>query len=216
MASDRQQNIFDMFEETLVFDGENSADYAAIPDAAVHFATVLAAVNALEAHFADQTSGEAAEATVQKAVLTQAVRRKMVAYAKTARAIAIDKAGFDELFKVPDSNNLNQLIATGRQFVEEAIANATDFTALGKMPADATALTDDLDDLEAADAAQAEGQQDTVGATAGIADKIDQGMKAEIKLDAIMTNVYRDNPVKMAQWRTARHVRRTNQSPPTP
>jgi len=214
MATDRQQNIFDMFEETIVFDGESSADYAAIPDAAMHFATVQAAIAALETHFADQTSGEAAEATVQKSVLRAAIRRQMVAYAKTARAIALDNPGFDENFKVPDSDNDNLLVSTGRQFVEEAIAKAALFTALGKMPADAAALTAVLDDFEAADAAQAEGQQDTVGATAGIAQKIDEGMKAEIKLDAIMNNVYRDNPVKLAQWRTARHVKRANQPPP--
>ena len=216
MATDRQQNIFDMFQETLVFDDENSADYAAIAAAATHFATVLAAVTALEAHFADQTSGEAAEATVQKSVLRAAIRRQMVAYAKTARAIALDNPGFDEKFNVPDSNNDNLLIATGRQFVEDAIANAALFTALGKKPNDATVLTGVLDDFEDADAAQAEGQQDTVGATAGIAQKIDEGMKAEIKLDAIMNNVYTNDPVKLAQWRTARHVKRANQPPPPP
>lgn len=65
-----------------------------------------------------------------------------------------------------------------------------------------------------ADAAQAEGVQDTVGATAGIADKIQEGMDAEKYLDAIMSNVYRDNPVKRAQWKTARHVKRAPQPPP--
>ncbi len=64
--------------------------------------------------------------------------------------------------------------------------------------------------------AKAEGQQNTVGATAGIDDRTDAGMKSAIILDAVMNNVYRDNPVKLAAWRTARHVRRANQSPPPP
>ncbi|MEQ1879047.1 MAG: hypothetical protein ABL958_20575, partial [Bdellovibrionia bacterium] len=202
MATARQQNIFDMFEETLVFNTENSADYAAIPDAAANFAKVQAAINALVELFATQTSGEEAAATELKSVQRQAVRRKMVSYAKNARAIALNKPGFDELFKVPDENNDNLLVAKGREFVKEAQANDTDFSALGKQPADAVALTTDLDDFEAADAAQAEGKQDTVGATAGIDDEIDEGMKAEKFLDAIMTNVYRDNPIKLAQWKT--------------
>jgi len=43
-----------------------------------------------------------------------------------------------------------------------------------------------------------------VGATAGSAQKIEEGMKAESILDAIMNNVYSGtNPVKLAQWRTA-------------
>ena len=216
MASNRQENIFDMFQETLVFNTENSADYAAIPDAATHFATVQAAVTALLAYFADQTSGESSAATVQKTMLKLAIRRKMVAYAKNARSIAINDAGFDEKFRVPDSDNENELIATGRQFVEEANSSSAEFTALGKLPADAAALTADLDAFEIADAAQAEGKQDTVGATAGIAQMIEEGMNAEIILDAIMFNVYNGtNPVKLAQWRTARHVQRAPQ-PPTP
>lgn len=200
----------------MFFNTENSADYAAIPDAAAHFATVQAAVNALEALFATQTSGEEAAATELKSVLRLAIRRKMVSYAKNARAIALNKPGFDELFKVPDDNNDNLLVAKGREFVKEANTNAADFSALGKTPADAAALTADLDAFEAADAAQAEGKQDTVGATAGIDDMIDDGMKAEKFLDAIMSNVYRDNPIKLAQWKTARHVRRANQTPPAP
>ena len=214
MASSRQQNIFDMFQETLVFNTENAADYAAIPDAATHFATVLAGVTALEAFFADQTSGESAEATVQKTVLKLAIRRKMVSYAKNARAIAVNDPGFDEKFRVPDTDNENDLIAKGREFVKEANTNAADFSALGKMPSAADALTVDLDDFEIADAAQAEGKQDTVGATAGIAQMIEEGMKAATILDAIMFNVYNGvNAVKLAQWRTARHVKRANQTP---
>jgi len=57
------------------------------------------------------------------------------------------------------------------------------------------------------------GTQDTVG----IAQKIEEGMKAESILDAIMNNVYNGtNPVKLAQWKTARHVRRANQPTPPP
>lgn len=216
MATSRQQNIFDMFEETLVFNSENSADYASIPDAAANFAKVQTAVTALETLFATQTSGDEAAATELKSVIRQAVRRKMVSYAKNARAIALNKPGFDERFKVPDENNDNSLVAKGREFVKDAQTNAADFTSLGKAPADAVALTTDLDDFEAADADQAEGKQSTVGATAGIDDEIDEGMKAEKFLDAIMSNVYRDNPIKRAQWKTARHVRRANQTPPPP
>jgi len=208
-----------MFQESLVFNSENAGDYAAIPDAATHFATVQAAVTALLAFFADQTSGESTAATVQKTVIKLAIRRKMVSYAMNARAIALKTPGFNEKFKVPDGDNENELIATGREFVEEAIANEAAFTALGKSKNDATALTVDLDAFEIANAAQAEGKQDTVGATAGIAQQIEEGMDAEQILDAIMNNVYKGiNPVKLAQWRTARHVRRANQTPtpPTP
>lgn len=214
MATDREQNIYDMFERTLVFNTENSGDYSGIAAAATNFAVVQASKDALDDFFAEQTSGEASEAVEQKAVLRAAIRRKMTAYAKTARAIALNKPGFSELFKVPDSNNDDLLIATGRQFVIEATANDGLFKDLGIELSFATALTADLDAFETAVAAKASGQQETAGATAGIDNEIDEGMKAEKILDAIMNNVYRDNPVKLAAWRTARHVKRANQPPP--
>ena len=136
---------------------------------------------------------------------------------KNARAIALSDPGFSEKFKVPDSDNETELIASGREFVEQAIANEAAFTALGKLKADATSLTADLDAFEIANAAQAEGKQETVGATAGIAQVVEEGMNAKIILDAIMFNVCNGvNPVKLAQWRTARHVKRANQPPPRP
>ena len=75
MPSTRQENVFDMFQETIVFNTQNAADYASVPDAATHFANVMAAITALEAFFADQTSGESTAATVQKTVLKLAIRR---------------------------------------------------------------------------------------------------------------------------------------------
>ena len=213
----REGNVYDMFVRVLAFNVENALDYAAIIVAAINFSIILAAKEALDEFSAEQTSGEAAAAVEQMSVLRAAIRRKMVAYAKTARAIALSTPGFSELFKVPEDNNDNLLLlATGREFVEEANENALVLVELGKQPGDAAALTADLDAFEAALTAKAEGQQNTVGATAGIDDQTDAGMKSAIILDAIMFNVYRDNPVKLAQWKTARHVRRANQSPPPP
>ena len=77
-------------------------------------------------------------------------------------------------------------------------------------------LTADLAAFEVAQTAKATAQASTVGATAGIDDQTDAGMKAEKYLDAIMNNVYSDNPVKLAAWRTARHVKRAPKpAPPT-
>ncbi len=216
--TDREENIYDMFVRTHVFNAANSGDYGTIAAAAAHFATVQAAVNALEIYSAQQTSGEGSAAVERKSVLRAAIRRKMTAYAKTARAINLNKPGFDEMFKVPDSDNDNLLVATGREFVAQAVANEAEFVSLGKPKTDATDLTADLDAFEAAQVAKAEANQDTVGATAGIDNETDAGMKAAKILDAIMSNVYRDNPVKLAAWRTARHIKRAPRpaTPPTP
>jgi len=61
--------------------------------------------------------------------------------------------------------------------------------------------------LEAAISRKAGARIEGVGATAGIDDEIERGMQAETILDSIMKNVYYDNPVKLAEWKTARHIR---------
>lgn len=214
---DRERNVADMFNRTLVLDAANAADYAAVALAATSFAIVQSAADALEEFFAEQTSGEASMAVEQKSVLKAAIRRKMREYSKTARALKIDAPGFDKLVQVPDGKNEGILSATGREFVEVANQHAAAFASLGLPNTRAAELAADLDALEAANVAKAQGTANTVGATAGIDQKIDEGMDAEIVLDAIMHNVYRDDPVKLAAWISARHVRRIPRpSPPPP
>ncbi len=215
--TDREENIYDMYIRTLAFNAANSGDYSSIAAAAAHFATVQAAVDALEIYSSQQTSGEGSAAVEQKSVLRAAIRRKMTAYAKTARALNLDSPGFAQMFSVPDSDNDDLLIATGREFVNQAIDHKTALDSLGIPPSNSDDLTADLDAFEVAQTAKATAQSSTVGATAGVDDQTDAGMKAEKYLDAIMFNVYRDNPVKLAAWRTARHVKRAPRpAPPTP
>jgi hypothetical protein len=61
---------------------------------------------------------------------------------------------------------------------------------------------------------KASGQSATVGATAGIDAEIERGMDAATILDVMMQNVYRDNPVKLAAWTQARHIKRSPQRKP--
>jgi hypothetical protein len=67
---------------------------------------------------------------------------------------------------------------------------------------------------EAALNQKASGQSATVGATAGIDTEIERGMDAATIVDAIMQNVYRNNPVKLAAWAQARHIKRSPQRKP--
>ncbi len=214
--SDRDHNINDMFVATLAFNAANKSDYSSLSEAAEKFAIVQAAVNALQTLFAAQTSGESSAAVEQKSVLKAAIRRKMRRYSKSARALNLGTPGFDKLFSVPNGRNEGILLATGREFVVQAQAHQDPFASLGIPKEFADALTADLNALEAAMSAKADAISDKAGATAGIDDQIQKGMDAEIILDAIMFNVYTDNPIKYAAWKTARHVKRAPQHAPTP
>lgn len=214
--TEREENIQDMFIATAQFDTENSADYAHLADAAAAFAIVRSVITALEGFTADQLSGLAGQAVEQKSVLREAIRRKMVRYARTARGLNIDDPGFRRLFRVPDGDNDQTLIAAAREFVQEARNFEADFARRGIPKELAGQLEADINAMEAAMSAKASGQMETVGATAGIDAEIERGMAAEKILDSMMRNVYDDNPVKLAAWRTARHVRRVKQSKPQP
>ncbi len=214
--SERVRNIYDMFVSTTEFDSLNAADYSRLPDAAAQFALVREVVANLERFLTEQASGTVGQAVEQKSVLTAAIRRKMKEYSGAARALNFDDAGFRRLFRIPDDNGAQKLIAAGRAFVEEAAKHEAQFARLGLLKEDRTALTADLDDLENAAAAKSGASAEKVGATAGIDEEIGRGMEAETFLDALMKIVYRNDAVKLGAWKSARHVRRSNRTPKPP
>lgn len=216
--NDRERNILDMFVKTREFDRMNAGDYASLPDAEANFAIVRTAIEGLENFAADQTSGESGQAVERKSAIRAAMRRKMKRIARTARALNIDDPGFHRLFRIPDDNGDQKLIAAAREFVEEITAHQADFERLGITAALVGDLNADIDALEAATNLKAQADITGVGATAGIDEQIDNGMDAETFLDAIMKNVYADNPIKLAEWMTARHVKRAprRSEAPTP
>lgn len=217
---DRSRNVYEMFNRILAFNGVNATDYAAIATAAAKFTEVQSASDAMEAFFAEQESGEVGAAVVLKAVLRAAIKRKMRPFARTAKALALTNPGLSEMFKVSGANNDATMIARGRDFAKAHQDNQAAFTALGLPQQKRLDLVADLDAFEDADTVKAAAQQESVGATAGIENEVDAGMDAAIVLDAIMNNVYVDDPEKLAEWTTARHVKRASANddddPPTP
>lgn len=214
--TDREKNILDMFIATAQFDTENSNDYKTLPSAVSNFLIVRDVIAALETDSANQVSGARGRAVEQKAVLRGEIRQTMKRYSRTARALNIDDPGFQRLFRIPDSNSDQVLMASAREFVEEARRFAAEFAGLGIPATLADELEADVDALEEAVNAKAAGQMETVGATAAIDEQIEKGMNAEKILDSIMHNVYFDNPVKLAEWKTSRHIKKAPKKSPAP
>ena len=220
--NDRVRNINDMFVSMGQFDTVNSNDYKELPDAVANFTIVREVIAALQNYFADQTSGAVGQAVEQKSVLRAAIRRRMVRFAATARGLNIDDPGLRRLFRVPDENSDQVLLASAREFVEEATRFAAQFAGRGIPAAETQHLADDIAALETAINAKASAHIAGVGATAGVDDEIERGMDAATIIDSIMKNVYYDNPVKLAAWKSARHIRSAKQTanngntPPNP
>lgn len=81
-------------------------------------------------------------------------------------------------------------------------------------------LQADIETYEAAVNAQEAGRRLHITATAAIEEAIQRGMKIVRRLDAIVRNVFRDDPAKLAAWEHARHFERTPRrkaaTPPPP
>lgn len=212
--SDRVRNVYNMFVSTGAFDDANAADYSHLPDGALQFAIVRDVIEKLEAYFADQVSGATGQSVEMASVLIQAAKRKMKEYSAAARVLNIDDAGIRRLFRIPNGDGAQEVVAAGREFVEEAATHKAAFGRFGLTDADRTALDKNLDDIETAVSKKAGAHSKKVGATAGIDDEIQRGLDAERFLDAMMKVVYRYNPAKLREWQSARHVRRVNQPAP--
>ena len=109
-----------------------------------------------------------------------------------------------------------EVVARGREMIDVAADNAAAFTGLGMPAARRTELADILDQIEATGQTKDAAVQEKVGATAGIDQEIDEGMEAATIVDAMMRNFYRDDPVTLAQWRTARHIKTVSSGGGTP
>ncbi len=208
---ERERNITDAFVAMREFNTRNAADYAAVSDAAANFAILSSVIDNLENYAATQTSGGRGQAVTQKSVLAAAIRRRLKDISRTARALNFDDEGFRRLFRTPDSNSEQNLLAAAREFASEAAKHEIDFLRLAMPTSFVDDLNQDIADFEQAANQKASSQGAGVGATAGIDEEIARGMQVATILDAIMQNVYRNNPVKLAQWTQARHVRRSAQ-----
>lgn len=192
------------------FGEENAADFPPASAGGENFAVVGAVIENLREHAAAQTSGAVQNTTVRKAALRDSVREKMKAIARTARALAIDNPNLSRLFRIPDGDNDQKLIATAREFARESEDFKTDLISFGLRSDFIEAIAANITEFEQALTDKAQATGDKVSATASIDDELELGMNAARRLDAIVRNVYQDRAGKLAAWSSARHIARSS------
>ena len=205
----RAVNILDAFISMREFDRLNAADYKGFPDAAAQFAVIDASIGAMQNHAATQTSGARGQAVQQKSVLSAAIRRKLKNISRTARALNINDEGFHRLFSIPNARGEQKLLAAAREFAGEAATHKADFMRLGMRESFVEDLNADIADYGQSVNDKSGAQGAGVGATAGIDDAVENGSRAADIADSLLQNVYEENPVKLADWMRARHVKRS-------
>jgi ABC-type transporter Mla subunit MlaD len=171
-------------------------------------------IDTLQQHAATQFSSTntSKEGTARKAIALEALKDELEAISRTARALALTIPGLNDKFRLPRNQGAQSWLAAGRAFAADAVPFKDNFIQLG-MPAD---FLDTLGErIEAVDEAINHKGQVTgegVAASAAIDEAIDSGMKIARELDALVRNIFRDDPATLAEWTSARHIERAPRS----
>jgi hypothetical protein len=217
--NDRERNRYNMLVKAQQFGVENSADMPNGSIGAESLVEIASGIEGLRTNSAMQTSNAATQTSNRKSAIRDAIRNKLKTISRTAKAIAIDKTEFNQVFRSPASNNDQTLISTARSFVAEATKIKADFIKYG-LPEDFIAdLQDDVTLFEQTLSESAATKIESASAVAAIDENMRKSMNAFHRLDAFYKNIYQNNPIKLAAWTLASHVERIakkKNEPPKP
>ncbi|HEX8138458.1 MAG TPA: hypothetical protein VF544_12775 [Pyrinomonadaceae bacterium] len=167
-------------------------------------------ITEMEDHAAAQSSGKRAakESTNLKAAAFAALREDLEAIRRTARAMALTMPGFEDKFRLPVNSGEQEWLATARAIAADAAPFKTEFIRRG-LPANF--LEDFNASIEAFeqtinDKAQKKGAR--VAVTVKLDEATARGINDLRELDAIVRNVFRNNPAVLAEWTSASHTER--------
>jgi len=206
-----QININAMLTRVNNFGVAHAADFTATSKGGALFAVVVAGVPKVGTAAAAQVSGgEAAKSgTDTKAVAFQWLHDDLMAIHQTAATLAQTTPGLDDKFRLPHNLTYGNILPIARAFAADAAPLQADFVAC-EMPADFLAqLNTAITTFAGATDTQSGGKGAKAKATTGISSNLQTAFQAVRGLDAIVHNKYRNDPVTLAEWATARHVERT-------
>ncbi len=208
--TDNQTRRLAALGKTLMFATLHPTDFPAGGKAAQLLSEIRNAEAEANTGAAGQESGHGSmkAGTRTKSELYDELYEDLRAINRTAKAIAADEPGLEEKFRMPRSPSYAQVLATARAFLTDATPLSAKFVEY-EMPADfLTDLAADIAAFDAAEDDQGAGLTSRVGATRSVAEAIMAGIAALRKLDPLMRNKYRNDPVKLAEWFTSSHVER--------
>jgi len=170
------------------------------------FAAVAAAAEGLEQQLPSTPGGRGTprEGTTSKAIARQALRRRLSTIATLARALALDAPDIADKFNIPLNCGDDRLLVAARSFAANSRPFAKLFIA-HDMPSNfLTALGEEIDALAAAMAQGRLGRQKAKAMRGGINATIDTGVRAVVKLNAVIRSRLQDDRTALASWDEAR------------
>ena len=176
------------------------------------FAAVAAAVAALSDQAVSKMSTDRGGLTTRNAA-RDALRDQLGAVARTARQVANMTEGLDDKFQLPHQPNDHDLVTAGRLFARDAAAFQDAFIAHALPPTFVADLSHAVDTFaQAIDLRDGERERNTE-AKASIEAALAKGFAAVCRLDVIIANTLKDDPVTMQVWKADRRVRYANRTP---
>lgn len=169
------------------------------------FATVAAAVAELGEHAVAKLSS-VREGFRAKAEARLALIDRLEAIARTARAIAVDRPGFDDPFRLPRQQSNEALVTIARVFIQDAEATKDQFVAHGLAETFVADLQKRLETFEQTARDCDTGRNARVVAHAGIERALLAGLAAVRKLDVIVANQLQHDSTALAVWEVERRL----------
>jgi hypothetical protein len=173
------------------------------------FATVAAAVAKLGTHARSKLSSTR-DGRQAKVAAREALRDRLDAIMRTARAIAEKTPGFDDPFHLPRKQDDESLLLACPLFLDEAEAKKARFVGHGFSETFVTDLKAFVDRYEQAVRSVSSARERTKVARKGIVAAQLAGLAAIRQLDVIVVNQLGHDPEALAHWEEARKVEYQN------
>lgn len=199
-----QRHRYEMFIRVRGFGDEHRARFPAVTRGGQMFADVAAAVAEFDAHVMRRVVVRVEAGRLKKSTHTE-VTDYMKVLARTARQVTRGEAVRNP-FVMPAKRSMSALLAGARTFVDEARSRERAFVDFGMPSAFIGEFTRLVERLESAIAIRNNGRSLRAQVQTAIETAVRNGMEAARALDVIVTNVMRENPASLAQWRRARHI----------
>ena len=197
-----------MFVRVREFGTARREMFPAASSAGKLFAAVAAAAEGLEQQLPSNPGGRGTprEGTTSKAMARQALRRRLSTIATLARALALDAPDIADKFKIPLNCGDDRLLVVARAFAANSRPFAKLFIA-HDMPSNfLSALAEEIDALAEARVQGRLGREKARTMRGDIDATIDQGVRATVKLNAVVRSRLQDDRTALASRDEARRM----------
>lgn len=189
------------------FRNNHSADFPAGTLAHTLFQHLDDIIGQLGLQAAEKNSrqGDRLLSTTRKNDVKERLYEEMQTVSRTARILGLEDRGLEKKFRLPFGIGARPLVGLARSFAKEAQPFSQAFVDHA-LPADFIARLNRLaDELETALGARGQATTTAVENNATIDALIEDGMTTLRKLDVIVRNTYRDQPLPLETWERAKH-----------